>query len=137
MTLASAEQLPVDWEHEKRPIRVRLLDHMKDLVWHPNNELTKRFGHFKARIGELQRMGYRFDEPRQLAPASRGKEYRLISGVPGLPGKRRRVRLYLDEHDARMLLDGIVSEQARCAVNDSLNSRATQDELRAQGKLKR
>ncbi len=136
MTLASAEQLPVDWEHEKRPIRIRLLDHMKDLRWHPNKELTERFGHFKARIGELGKMGYRF-ESRSLSDAARGKEYRLESGIPGLPGKRRRVRLYIDEHDARMLLDGIVSEQTRCEVNSALDSRATQDELRAQGKLKR
>lgn len=152
MSAASVAQLPIDWHGEKLDARLRQLGYMKDLAWHPNWELEERFGQrFNSRNGELRGLGYRIESRHltlervcELGRAGRGprgkvkgrangNEYRLVSGIPGVPPpmKATRVRVYIYEEDARALLKGEVTDLTRSAVVKGLESRTAQQKLAA------
>lgn len=84
----------------KTPLRLKLLDLLKDLLWHHWSELRAGNRH-SARILELKYLGYQIE----TRPCEDGKWYRLRSRVPGVP-KPKRVKIFLSEEDASCLMLG-------------------------------
>jgi hypothetical protein len=101
------------------PQRQRVFSLLSDLDWHPFTELHRVGGiRYSARLLELKRLGYRIeDEPY----GEDGKRYRLVSLEVGVPLPKR-VKVFLTLHDARRLLDGVVTSPARTAVQKAVGS---------------
>jgi len=109
--------------------REALLDRMSDCVWHSWKELEAVAGNrYAARMLELRRLGYQIEDRSGVAHPD-GKDYRLISVVPG-PPKKKQVKVFLDEYDAQAAVLGNLTSTARTAVKDALGSfMANKDKL--------
>jgi len=100
--------------------RDRLLRLVLDLQWHNRQELEAAAGNrYAARVLELKRLGY-VVEDRESA-TGHGKDYRLTSRTPGAP-QEKKVKVFLSEEDAELLLAGQVTGEAEAAVEDALGS---------------
>lgn len=103
--------------------RDALLEFMLDLRWHPHFELASISGvRYSARLLELKRLGFQFED-QEIVDVNDvgGKAYRLISPVPKAP-QRKRVKVLLDEVDAKSICFGRVTNGARRSVRDALKS---------------
>lgn len=98
--------------------RERLFDLLSDLRWHTHKEMEAVSGNrYAARLLELKREGYVI-ESRAIPD---GKEHRLKSRQKG-PPQPKRVKVFLNEHDAAALTQGKVTPAAQKAVTSALAS---------------
>lgn len=101
--------------------RDKLLELLMDMRWHTPSEMRKAGGvRYSARLLELKRLGYIIDD-RPLTGKEQGKQYILLSLVPGTPQKKR-AKILLDEND----LTTIVASRAIMGLLSSVG----QSELR-------
>lgn len=109
--------------------RERVFALLSDLQWHAHYELASVGGNrYTARILELKRLGYIVESKHEKKDAD-GKRYRLLSLLPSHP-QPKRVKVFLDEHDARQLMSGIVQPAAIAALRQALASfEANRDKL--------
>lgn len=109
-----------DWPSLKAPNREALLEVLRDLRWHPAAELMRIGGNrYGGRLQELRDEGYQI-ESEPLPDRAQGKRYRLLP-IKAAP-RRPRVKVYLEEGDARALLGGEVTLFARQSVAEALRS---------------
>ena len=105
----------------KAPYRAQVLRLLSDFCWHSWRELRLCGGvRYGARLLELLRVGYRIEK----RPNEDGREYRLASLVRGEP-KVKRVKWYLSEEDAQLLLSGqpeLVSPEGMRSLTEALRS---------------
>jgi len=94
---------------------------MKDCLWHSWKEMETVAGvRYGARLHELKRSGYQFHTISDDEPI--GQKYRLISTDPGAP-QGKRVKVLLKEKDVQQsLLNNLLTEGARKALQDGLGS---------------
>lgn len=106
---------------DEKPAKKRLLELLWDQEWHPWEELRGVAGQrYGARLHELRQVGFTV-ETRDRKGDDRGRDYRLSSREPSDP-KKKRVRVYLDVEDARILAIGGSTKDARNAIKESLDS---------------
>jgi hypothetical protein len=90
--------------------RNKLLELLMDMRWHTPGEMRKAGGvRYSARLLELKRLGYKIDD-RPRSGEEQGKEYVLVSLVPGTPQKKRAV-VYLDDKDLADIVAGKSMDQ--------------------------
>jgi len=110
-----------DYACDFRIARERVLSVLLDLAWHSGKELDGAIGgnRYSARIRELRRLGYEIEDQPRLT--GHGKVYRLVSALPRAPAGKR-VKVYLDEVDARAIVGGEPTSAGREAVRNALAS---------------
>lgn len=110
-------------DHATRHVsqRERVFELLSDLEWHSHAELARVGGNrYSARVLELKRLGYLVESRHEKQDAD-GKCYRLLSLTATVP-QPKRVKIFLDEEDARYLLGGAISLKAKEAVKEALES---------------
>jgi hypothetical protein len=109
----------MDYARKYLTARDRILQAMKDLEWHDWKELSRIGGiRHQARLRELKRLGYKFETVSDLK-SGHGMRHRLLDLVPGRPAKKL-VKIYLPEHDAKLLIEDEVSDEARVIIKTAL-----------------
>jgi hypothetical protein len=109
----------IDWAQERTSDRARVLDVLSDRCWHGNGELARICNRYGARILELKREGW--DIEAEPLPGAQGNRFRLVSSKKGPPVKTRKVRIYLEESDARELAAGRLTLFARHEIAEALS----------------
>jgi hypothetical protein len=99
--------------------RNKLLKLMMDMKWHKPIEMRKAGGvRYSARLLELKRLGYKFDD-RPLNGEDQGKEYILLSLIPGRP-QEKRAKVLLSETDLAMIVGSSVMSSLSTKGADEL-----------------
>ena len=100
--------------------RDRMLSLLSDLKWHNRKDLEAVAGNrYAARMLELKRLGYSIVD--RVATEGHGKDYRLTHQKPGSP-QEKRVKVFLTESVADLLLMGQMTNDATIAIRDALGS---------------
>ena len=100
----------------KSTFRLSLLHLLSDLRWHGYWELREVAGvRYGARLRELIRLGYLI----RKQPAADGRFYQLASMERGRPVAKK-VKIYMTESDARMLLVEQATASGLAAIREAL-----------------
>jgi hypothetical protein len=103
--------------HETK--RETLLEMLKQGGWFTHVDCKTTGGvRYSARILELKRLGYVIED-RPSTTYENGKDYQLTGR--GLPQKKR-VKVFITEEDAELLVSGHVTKAATAAVRKALRS---------------
>jgi hypothetical protein len=119
---------------ENRKDRDRLLEMLMDMRWHTPAEMRRAGGvRHSARLLELKRLGYKIDD-RPMTGKEQGKQYILVSLVPGTPQKKR-AKVLLDEADlttivgCQSMVDLLSTEGVRELRRALIRYRSNKDKL--------
>jgi hypothetical protein len=109
----------INYASKYKGARVRVFELLSDLRWHTWRELEAVGGNrYGARVLELEKLGWNIiDEPH----GEDGKRYLLASLTKG-PPLPKLVRMYVSEASAQYVARGEVTEEARRAARDGLES---------------
>lgn len=112
--------MPVDYGKDFVSTRDAIFNILSDLEWHTWDELKQKGGiRYSARLLELKHLGYLIqDRPTGVL---HGKQYKLESLTPTAVLKKR-VKIYLEENDAKKLAERVLTRSAIRAVKESLIS---------------